>query len=255
MEKAPLRIARSTFHTHMLDELRDRLDRLSTTAANQPPMSYMIRGNSSDEPDEWDETPFTPTVKLRAKNSDSLHENVQRGATRVYEEVNRRGELAEVRTSWFETERTGYRESSKRVFYLLEVGPTVATAPDVTWNGAFQMDLESAPSHKSDEWKAIASEFQLSERDADRGIPSMVSCAYSELETLTRRNDGSRAAHPQELRNAGPRVADRAFEYAMDLLAAFPGVEAPADDAPAWELVDEPAAEPATPSEAGESHV
>jgi len=214
-------------------------------------MSYMIRGNSNDDPDPWDETPFTPTVKLRSKGSDKLHEFVRRGATRVYEELQRRGEVDEVRTSWFEVDDTPYRGSTKATFYRLEVGPVVATAEGVTWNSAFEMDLTSAPAHKSEEWKTAASDFQLSDRDEKRGIPSVISCAYSALEEHTKRNDGVRSMHPYELRNHAPNVKDRHFERAMDLLATFSGVDGPKDNATTWELADESPAQ-SDPSEGAE---
>jgi hypothetical protein len=241
----------------MRQKLADLWNRVRPNTPNQPTMSYMIRGNSIDDTDPWKDTPFTPTARLESRTTDSLHEYVRRGATRVYEELNRRGELSEVRTSWFEPEQTCYRAGSAGAFYKIEVAPVVATADDVTWNSAFRMDLDAAPAHKSEEWKDIASDFRLSERDAERGIPSSVSCAYSHLETLTERDDGDRAVSPEELRNNGPRVSDRAFDQVVELLATFPGVDAPDDDAPVWELSDESAAKSTTSGETGEepSHV
>ncbi len=237
----------------MREKLSDLLHRFRPNATNQPMTDYMKRGNSSTDPDPWEDTPFTRTAELRGKGSDALDEYVRKGATRVYNELQRGGELSEVRTGWFEADRTCYSSSTTQAFYLFEVGPVVATADDVRWNSAFRIDLEDAPAHKSDAWKDHASKFDLSERDAELGIPSKVSCAYSELETLTERNDGARAIHPRELRKRGPRVADRAFEDTIALLATFPGVDAPTDDAPAWELVDESAAKPATAKETEET--
>lgn len=238
----------------MRKTLSDLIDRFRTTTT-QPMSDYMKRGNDSTDPNPWETTPFTRTAKLRGKGSDPLEEYVRKGATRIYDELQRRGELTEVRTGWFEPERTCYRASSASAFYLLEVGPIAATADGVQWSSAFRMDPETAPDHKSAEWKDHASSFELSERDAEKGIPSKISCAYSELETLTERNDVNRAVHPRELRSRGPRMSDRAFEYAMELVASFPGVEGPTDDALAWELIDESAAKSTTSDETEEGHV
>jgi len=236
----------------------DLLHRLSDRLENTTPMrDYMIRGNDveSEEPTVWEGTPFTPTVKLESKGNDTLNEYVRKGATRVYEELQRHGELDEVRTGWFEIKPTAYRGSTKPTFYRLEVGPVVAAADDVEWTSAFQMDLETAPAFKSEEWKAVASEFQLSERAEKDCIPSVITCAYSALEKHTKRNDGVRSMHPYELRNHTPAVKDRHFDRAMDLLATFPGVDGPADGAPVWELIDGSTARSGTSEGAeGESH-
>lgn len=204
------------------------------------PMSYMIRGNDVAETNPFDETPFTKTDSLAVRGSDIISDAALKGAKRLYSELQRTGELDSISLSWFDSaidlDRTGYKPET---FYFLEVGPIVATVPDATWNSAFTMDLETAPKHKSTEWKDIASQFSLSPRAEKQGIPDKVSCMYSALEKATKRNDVSRAMHPRELRNHGPHVSNRAAERAYECLAQFDGVTGPDESAPAWEYVTE----------------
>ena len=215
--------------TDLIESLFDRTDDTDTD------MSLMTRDDDDDGTD-WTNTPFEPTDKLTSKGG-TIEHYTHRGASRLYEELTatRDGQLKDVRTSWIDVGAgVGY---SPEGLYFFEVGPTVATAPGVTWNAAFTMDLDDAPAFKSDEWNDMASEFQLSEREAEEGVESMIMCAYRALEELTERNDGFRAVHPRELRQYGPRVADRYFELAMTCLAECDGVNGPTEG-PAWSYTD-----------------
>jgi len=190
----------------------------------------------NDDSIDWQNKPYCRTDSLKAKASDSIEKYTERGATRLYDELvsTRNGELSDVRTSWFDdVQGVGY-DATGLYFYV--VGPVVATAPGVTWNSAFTM-TEEAPEFKSEAWKDIASNFNFSERDEQKGIPSKVMCMYSALEDYTQRNDCHRAVHPKELRSHGPRVTDRAFEIATESLATFDGVCGPTEG-PAWTYTD-----------------
>ena len=214
----------------LIDSITDRLQADDDTTE----MSLMTR---DDDGIDWESTPFTPTSELRAKTSESIEQVTKRGASRLYEELTtaRDGQLDEVRTNWFDTgDLAGYTPTN---LYFYEIGATVATADGVSWNAAFTMDLEEAPSFKSEAWKDMASEFQLTEFEADKGTESMIMCAYNALEKMTKRNGGFRAVHPKELRTKGPRIKDRYFELAMTCLAECDGVNGPTDG-PAWSYVD-----------------
>jgi len=200
-------------------------------------MGIMTR-DSDDDSIEWSNTPFEPTAELKGKTSTQIEHYTKRGATRLYEELtaSRDGQLKEVATSWFDVGSViGYSPTG---LYFREVGPVVATAPGVTWNAGFTMDLEEAPTFKSEAWKDMAGEFQLSKREAEEGAESMILCGYNALEKMTKRNDGFRAVHPTELRAHGPgELDDRYFELATQCLAEFDGVHGPTDG-PAWSYVD-----------------
>jgi hypothetical protein len=213
----------------MIDDLVTSLtDRLTTTTTTD--MSYM---KSNDDSIDWEYTPFNRTAKLKSKSSKSIEKWTERGATRLYEELthSNANELQDVSLRWFDdVQDVGY---SAQGLYFYEIGPTVATAPGVTWHSAFTLDTETAPEFKSDAWKEAAARFNFSDRDEQHGIPSKVMSMYSALEDYTKRNEHTRAVHPKELRSHGPRVSDRAFEIAVDSLATFDGVHGPADG-PAW---------------------
>ena len=214
----------------MFDDLVNSLtDRLTTTTDTD--MSYMNQHNDSID---WEYTPFHRTAKLKSKSSTSIEKVVERGATRLYDELthSRDDELQDVSLSWFDVDEQGVGYSPNGL-YFFEIGPTVATAPGVTWDSAFTLDTETAPEFKSDAWKEVASRFNFSDRDEREGIPSKVLSMYSALEKLTKRNEHTRAVHPKELRTYGPHVKDRAFEIAIDSLATFDGVHGPTDG-PAW---------------------
>lgn len=213
----------------LIESLSDR-----TNDDNDTDMSLMTRDD--DNSIDWENKLFEPTAKLKSKGG-PIEEYAERGASRLYEELTatRDGQLADVRTSWIDVGAgVGYDPEG---LYFFEVGPTVATAPGVTWNAAFTMDLDDAPAFKSDAWKDMAREFQLSEHEAEHGTESMIMCAYSALEELTERNDGDRAVHPRELRQHGPAVTDRYFDLAMTCLAEFDGVDGPTEG-PAWSYAD-----------------
>ena len=214
----------------LLERLTDQF-----TDANQS-MSIFTRDTDTDDGTNWESTPFTLTAELQGKCAKSIEKYAERGASRLYRELTtgRDTTLQDVSTSWFDVGETGY---SPKGLYFQEIGPVVATADGVTWNRAFTMDLDEAPAFKSDRWKEIASEYQLSNRDVKNGVVTVISCAYNELEKATKRNDGFRAMHTTELRPFGPAVTDRSFEKAMDCLAQWDGVSGPTDG-PAWEYVD-----------------
>ena len=196
----------------------------------------MLRGGSTDSTDDWGDTPFTRPISLQNKSSDTIDAAALEGAQRVYRELDRSGTLDSVSTSWFDVEMSQVGHAPAE-FYHYIVGPTVATAPDVTWHSAFTIDLETAPGHKSDDWWETAESFNLSPRAPERGTPSKISAAYAELERRTERNAPTPiAVHPRSFRSVGPYVSDRAFERAMECLSAFEGVHAPDDSKPAWEL-------------------
>lgn len=213
---------------HVIESLSDRLS--DTTDKN---MSYMKR---NDDSIDWDNKPYCRTDSLKAKSSEKIEKWTEHGADRLYTELVNTpgGELADVRTSWFDdVQGVGYDATG---LYFYEVGPVVATAPGVTWNSAFSM-TEEAPEFKSEAWKEVASNFNFSDRDEQKGIPSKVMSMYSGLEDYTQRNDCHRAVHPKELRSHGPRVTDRAFEIATESLATFDGVCGPTEG-PAWTYTD-----------------
>lgn len=219
--------------TDLIESFLNRID----DDAESNTMGLMTR-DDDDDCINWENTPFTPPPGLRGKAGGPIEHYAERGASRLYEELTatRDGQLTEVRTGWFDVgSMTGY---TPRGLYFYEVAPLAATAPGVTWNAAFTMDLDDAPAFRSDAWEDMASEFQLTETEAEKGVESMVMCAYNALEDLTRRNDGDRAVHPKELRSHGPHIKDRYFELAMTCLAECDGVNGPNDDAPAWSYTD-----------------
>lgn len=198
-------------------------------------MTLMTRDDDDDRTD-WENTPFTPTANAQENASGPIGTYTKRGAERLHDELTatRDGQLEDVSTSWFDVESFGYTPSG---LYFHEVGPIVATAPGVTWNAAFTMDLDEAPEFKSEAWKDMMGEFQLSKREAEEGTETLIACAYRALEDLTERNDGFRAIHPRVLRSRGPGVKDRYFELAMTCLSECDGVHGPTEG-PAWSYID-----------------
>ncbi len=235
----------------MLQDIIESLtDRLQDDDDDTTEMSLMTRDDDSGT--DWENTPFEPTAKLCSKSSDKLDEYVERGASRLYRELtaSRDGQLQDVSKSWFDVCRgIGYNPTE---LYFYEIGAVVATADGVSWNAAFTMDLEEAPSFKSEAWNDMASEFQLSDFEAEKGTDSVISCAYNALEKMTKDNDGQRAVHPKELRAHTPAVGDRYFELAMQCLAECDGVSGPTDG-PAWSYVDPEVATTTEEAESGET--
>jgi len=196
---------------------------------------YMLR--DSDDTGPWDDTPFTPTYRLRGDPSDRKGELTRQNAKKIRDKVLRSDSITTdeaVETAMATLDRS-HKPSA---FYYHTCGPVAASADDVRWNSAFRIDLDVAPEPKSDEWERVASEFNLSQQDDRDLVPEKIVHCYHKLVEKTRENDGDRAMHPGELADYGPVVRDRPRQTAFDCLSQVPGVDGPDSSRPAWELVE-----------------
>jgi len=198
---------------------------------------YMTRGNDHDDTDPWDETPFTPTYQLRGVPSDRKHELARENAEKIRDKVLRSSSISSDSAVESAMGTLGTSHKSE-IFYYHTCGPVAATADDVRWNSAFRVDLEKAPEPQSDEWRRVASEFNLTQQDERDLVPDKIVACYLQLVQKTEQNDGDRAMHAEELADYGPVIREKAHRPVFDCLSKVPGVDGPDSSKPAWEVIE-----------------
>lgn len=196
---------------------------------------YMIRGNSvEEETDPWNESPFTKTWELAGDPGEKKPEKALQNAKKIRDKTLRAGSISS--DSAVEPAMDTLSGShTPAAFYYRVCGPVAASADDVEWNTAFRVDLTEAPELHSEEWKEVVSEFNLSHRAEDNMVPKKIKSCYGALLKKTKRNDGKRAIHPEELDLHGPVIRDRDRRTAFEHIAKLPGVDGPDNSTPAWE--------------------
>lgn len=207
---------------------------------NTDTMRYMHTGEDEEPTDPFEDADPELRKTHRVENLDDERLRIVRGNV---EKIHRAAQSAPIATDEQVEGTMGVvmEGQSSEACYYFTAGPIAAEIPGLEWRTSYRVDLEDTVSVGSDEFRDVASEFDIPDNPNRELVPEFITAAYGHLVQLTERNDGQRAVHPWELANTGrtPCISEHNHSYAFEYVDKLPGVIPPERDGDAWVYITE----------------